>query len=322
MNATRAFDVCVLGRIGYDLYAVEQNRALAEVEHFSRHLGGSSANMAVGLARLGLHVAMISCVGQDLLADYLLDFLQQEGINTTCVRLLQGYNTSLCLSEVSPPDRFPQVFYRSNPADLQVVLGADERDLIQQASMFITNGTSLASSPARESTIEALRTARSAGLRTIFDVDYRSNSWISPQEAGQVARGVLPWVDVILGNEDELNLLVGENDTKTQVAAVLDAGPKVLMRKLGSKGAEAHTRSESYSSLPYPMRVTCAIGGGDGFAAGFLYALYKGRPLQECLRYGNAAAAVVVSRVSCADSMPRLEEVKALMHTTTSIADV
>jgi 5-dehydro-2-deoxygluconokinase len=322
MRTTGSYDVCVLGRIGYDLYAVEQNRPLAEVEHFFRRLGGSSANMAVGLARLGLRVALISCVGKDLLADYLLDFLKQEGINTTCVRLLQGYNTSLCLSEVSPPDRFPQVFYRSSPADLQVVLGTAERDLIQQANMFVTNGTSLASSPARESTVEALKTARAAGLRIIFDVDYRSSSWTSPREAGRVARGVFPWADVVLGNEDELNLLTDTNDTQGQVAAVLDAGAKLVIRKLGSKGVQAHTRNESYSALPYPMPVTCAIGGGDGFATGFLYAFYKDEPLQECLRYGNAAAAVVVSRVSCADSMPRLEELEGLLHATASNADV
>jgi 5-dehydro-2-deoxygluconokinase len=322
MNATKPFDVCVLGRVGYDLYAVEQNRALSEVEHFSRHLGGSSANIAVGLARLGLRVAMISCVGKDLLADYLLSFLNHEGIDATCVRSLPGYNTSLCLSEVSPPDRFPQVFYRSNPADSQVVLGASERELIDQARMFVTNGTSLASLPARESTVEALKTARTAGLRTIFDVDYRSSSWTSPQEAGRVARGVLSLVDVILGNDEELNLLTDTNDTKVQVPAVLDAGAKLVIRKLGSRGVEAHTRNESYSALPYPMQVTCAIGGGDGFAAGFLYALYRGQPLQECLRYGNAAAAVVVSRVSCADSMPRLDELEGLVHATAGVADV
>jgi 5-dehydro-2-deoxygluconokinase len=322
MNATRSYEVCVLGRIGYDLYAVEQNRPLAEVEHFSRHLGGSSANMAVGLARLGLRVALISCVGKDLLADYLLDFLNREGINTSCVRSVQGYNTSLCLSEVSPPDRFPQVFYRSNPADLQVVLGANERELIQTAGMFVTNGTCLAASPARESTIDALQIARAAGLRTVFDVDYRSNSWISPQIAGQAARGVLPWADVVLANEEELNLLTGQDAAQAQVTAALDAGPKLLIRKLGSKGVEAHTRNESHSSLPYPLRVTCAIGGGDGFAAGFLYALHRGQPLPECLRYGNAAAAVVVSRVSCADSMPRLEDLEPLLQPTASTADV
>jgi len=265
---------------------------------------------------------MISCVGKDLLADYLLSFLNREGIDTMCVRLLQGHNTSLCLSEVSPPDRFPQVFYRSNPADSQVVLGASERDLIHQASMFVTNGTSLASSPARESTIEALKIARAAGLRTIFDVDYRSSSWTSPQEAGRVARGILPWVDVILGNDEELSLLTDTNDTKRQVSAVLEAGTKLLIRKLGSKGVEAHTLNESCSAPPHPMRVTCAIGGGDGFAAGFLYALYRGQPLRECLKYGNAAAAVVVSRVSCADSMPRLEELEQLLHATAGVADV
>ena len=101
MNAAKSFDVCVLGRVGYDLYAVEQSRALSEVEHFSRHLGGSSANIAVGLARLGLRVAIISGVGNDLLAGYLLDFLSRERIDIACVRLFQGYNTSLCLSEVS-----------------------------------------------------------------------------------------------------------------------------------------------------------------------------------------------------------------------------
>lgn len=318
----KLLDVCVLGRIGYDLYAVEQNCALPKVEHFSRHLGGSSANIAVGLARLGLRVALIGCVGKDLLADYLLDFLTGEGINTTCVHLLEGYNTSLCLSEVSPPDRFPQVFYRGNPADLQVVIGAAELDLIQQARMFVTNGTSLASSPARESTVDALKAARAAGLRTIFDVDYRSSSWPSPEEAGRVARNVLPWVNVVLGNEHELDLLTGENDSKAQVAAVLDAGANLLVRKLGSKGVEAHTANESCSTPPYPMRVTCAIGGGDGFAAGFLYALYRGQSLQECLRYGNAAAAVVVSRVSCADSMPGLEELEGLVQTAAGNADV
>ena len=65
-------DVCVLGRIGYDLYALDHGRPLAEVERFSRHLGGSSANIAVGLARLGRRVAIVSSVGDDALADYLI----------------------------------------------------------------------------------------------------------------------------------------------------------------------------------------------------------------------------------------------------------
>ena len=217
-------DVCVLGRIGYDLYALEHGRPLGEVERFSRHLGGSSANIAVGLARLGHDVGIISSLGADALADYLLAFLKTEKVDTRFVRLVPGYNTSLCLTEVSPPDRFPQVFYRREPADTRVEVGPPELDAVRSARLFVTNGTSLAASPSREATLAALRTAREARARTVLDVDYRASSWRSPAAAGEQARRALPFVDVVLGNEDEITLLTGEADPHRQVAAVLDAG--------------------------------------------------------------------------------------------------
>ena len=198
-----ALDVCVLGRVGYDLYAVEQGRPLAEVEHFSRHLGGSSANIAVGLARLGRRVAIISAVGDDALADYLIGFLDKERVDARRVTRVAGYGTSLCLTEVSPPDRFPQVFYRYKPADSQVQVGEEELALIRGARLFVTNGTSLCASPSRESTARAVEAARAAGARTVLDIDYRPSSWSSPADAGRAARAVLPWIDVVIGNEDE-----------------------------------------------------------------------------------------------------------------------
>jgi len=211
-------DACVLGRIGYDLHAVEHNRPLAEVEHFSRHLGGSSANIAVGLARLGLRVGIISCLGQDALADYLLGFLREEGVDTQFVRQVEGYNTSLCLTEVSPPDRFPQVFYRRQAADTRVQVGPAERAYIQQARLFVTNGTSLSASPAREATLDALKTAREAGLRTVLDVDYRQSSWPSPKEAGCQARAALPWVDLVVRRWRDFPLKSISNRPSAQVA--------------------------------------------------------------------------------------------------------
>lgn len=303
-------DVCVLGRIGYDLHAVEHNRSLAQVERFSRHLGGSSANIAVGLARLGLRVGIISCLGKDALSDYLLGFLRQEGVDTRHVQLAEGYNTSLCLTEVCPPDKFHQVFYRREAADTRVTFGPEERAYLQQARMFVTNGTSLSLSPARESTREALQCARQAGLRTVLDIDYRESSWPSPGEAGHQARLVLPWVDIVIGNQLELSVLTEETEPARQVRRALELGAKLVVRKLGAEGVEAHTVEESYR-VPYiRVKTVSTIGAGDGFAAGFLYALHQGMPLEQSLRYGNAAAAVVVSRVSCSDAMPRLPEVE------------
>ena len=306
-------DVCVLGRIGYDLYAMEHGRPLGEVEHFSRHLGGSSANIAVGLARLGHAVGIISSVGADALADYLLAFLRAEKVDARFVRLVPGYNTSLCLTEVSPPDRFPQVFYRREAADTRVEVGAAELQAVRRSRLFVTNGTSLAASPSRESTLAALRAAREAGARTVLDVDYRASSWPSPSAAGEQARRALGLVDVLLGNEDEIALLTGEADPAREVAAVLDAGVSLLVRKLGARGVEAHTAEESSSVPPLPVEVVSTIGAGDAFAAGFLDGLHRGRPLAECLRAGNAAAAIVVGRVSCSDAMPYRNEIDALL---------
>lgn len=313
-------DVCVLGRIGYDLYAVEHNRPLAEVEHFSRDLGGSSANIAVGLARLGLKVGIISALGKDALAGYLLNVLSQEGVDAQHVRLAQGYNTSLCLTEVSPPDHFPQVFYRREAADSQVIVGPAEESYVRQARMFVTNGTSLSASPAQESTLRALKAAREAGSRTVLDIDYRESSWASRADAGRAAQEALAWVDVVLGNEDEIALLTGQRETKLQAEAAMGLGAKIVICKLGSKGVVAYTRDSTCSAQPISVKVVSTIGAGDGFASGFLYALDRGMPLEECLRYGNAAAAVVVSRVSCRDAMPRPGELAELLGRTNPVA--
>jgi 5-dehydro-2-deoxygluconokinase len=306
-------DVCVLGRVGYDLYAVEQGRPLAEVERFSRHLGGSSANIAVGLARLGRKVAIVSAVGDDALADYLIGFLDKERVDARRVTRVAGYGTSLCLTEVSPPDRFPQVFYRYKPADSQVQVGEEELALVRRARMLVTNGTALCASPSRESASRALEEARAARARTVLDVDYRPSSWASPEEAGHAARLVLPWVDVVIGNEDEIALLTGQRAPRDQVKAVLDAGAGLLVRKLGAAGVEAFTRQTAALVPPIHVTVGSTIGAGDGFASGFLSALLDERPLEDCLRYGNAAAAVVVSRVSCSDAMPYPHEVEAML---------
>jgi 5-dehydro-2-deoxygluconokinase len=151
-------------------------------------------------------------------------------------------------------------------------------------------------------------------------MDYRPSSWGSPEAAGRMAQSILPWVDVVLGNEEELAILTGVADARTQVQAILTAGPKVVVRKLGQNGVEAYTASGSCSAPAWPTQVICAVGGGDGFAAGFLYGFYRGEPLSECLKYGNAAAAIVVGRIACAASMPTLEELHEKIHSATTSA--
>ena len=307
-------DVVILGRIGYDLYSEEPHVPLPEVRRFSRYLGGSSANMAVGLSRLGVQAGIVSCLGDDSLSRFLINFLEAERVQTSHVQIAPGFMPSLCLTEVSPPDRFPQVFYRHDAVDTRLDIGPAGLDYVASARMFVTNGTSLCASPSRESAYRAMERAKSEGCRVVLDVDFRSMSWRSPEEAGLAVRLALPFVDILIGNQLELKLVAGVDDLDQATAKLRSAGVPMLVSKLGELGTRVLTGGGSVYLPPYKVDVCTTIGAGDGFASGFLYAILKGLPVAECLHYGNAAAAIVVSRLSCSEAMPVLSEVEEMMR--------
>lgn len=310
--SSNRMDVTILGRIGYDLYSEEPHVKLSRVRHFSRYLGGSSANMAVGLARLGVRVGMVAALGADPLSDFLIDFLKGENVDTEHVQRVAGYLPSLCLTEVAPPDRFPQVFYRHCAVDTKLQATAADLGYAASAAMFITNGTSLCASPSRESAYLAMEHAHGARSRVVFDVDYRSMSWPDAASAGHAVRLALPYIDVLIGNQPELCLTAGVNDLDEAVRILRERVP-VLVSKLGDEGTRVWQGAESVFLPPYKVEVVSTIGAGDGFASGFLYGLLAGKPILECLHHGNAAAAIVVSRLSCSEAMPTLAEVEAMI---------
>ncbi|MBK5294548.1 MAG: 5-dehydro-2-deoxygluconokinase, partial [Acidobacteriia bacterium] len=209
--------------------------------------------------------------------------------------------------------RFPQVFYRHDPADARLDISPAALQYLTKARLFITNGTSLSESPSRESTYLAMEHAKAAGCRVVFDVDYRGMSWKRPEDAGLAVRLALPMVDVLIGNDVELKLVAGVSTLEAAVDRLRAANLPLLVSKLGSQGTRLYHGGESIFLPPYQVEVVSTIGAGDGFASGFLYGLLREMPLLDCLHYGNAAAAIVVSRLSCSEAMPALEEVETLL---------
>ena len=307
-------DVVILGRIGYDLYSDQFDVPLPQVRTFSRYLGGSSANMAVGLSRLGAKVGMISCLGSDALSGFLKDFLSAEGVDISHVQTAPGYLPSLCLTEVTPPDSFPQVFYRHDAVDTRLDATDDDLRFAGSGKMFVFNGTALCASPSRESAYRAMEAAKAAGVTVVLDVDFRAMSWRSPAEAGLAIRLALPYVDILIGNQGELKLSAGVDDLDQAIAKIQKIGVPVLVSKLGDEGTRILTKDGATYLPPYRVQVATTIGAGDGFASGFLYAYTQGKSLTDCLHYGNAAAAIVVSRVPCSEAMPTLAEVETMIR--------
>src|SRR5205823_4585083 len=119
-----------------DLYSEEPHVKLPRVRRFSRYLGGSSANMAVGLSRLGARVGMVSCLGDDRLSEFLIEFLNAENVETRHVQCAPGFLPSLSITEVSPPDQFPQVFYRHDAVDTMLRVTDEDLNYIADGRMF------------------------------------------------------------------------------------------------------------------------------------------------------------------------------------------
>lgn len=312
-----AWRAIVLGRIGYDLYSEEIGTPLDRVRHFRAGLGGSSANIAVGLARLQWQVTMLGAISDDAVGRFVVSELSAEGVDVEAVQTVRGHNTSLALNQVAPPIGVEQVFYRCRPADAVLVWDrrmaaklTKRKTACDGPSLFVTNGTSLCSEGSRAVTTRALQTARANGMTTVLDVDYRASSWSSPASAGNACRAVWPWVDILLANADEIRLLAPRAARAAGVeervaASVLRRGAKIVVWKRGAAGSVAFT-TKGRSAVPaVPVTVVSTNGAGDGFAAGFLTAYGRGLGVTDCLLYGNAAAGWVVAQSGCAEAMPR-----------------
>src|SRR3970040_1225346 len=105
MNGT--YDVLTMGRSCIDLYAHEIGVPITRVRSFDAYVGGCPTNISVGTRRLGLRSALLTAVGDDQVADFVLDFLEREGVETRFIARKPGRRTSAVILTIPPPDRFP-----------------------------------------------------------------------------------------------------------------------------------------------------------------------------------------------------------------------
>ncbi len=310
-------EVITMGRIGVDLYPEQVGVPLAEVRSFSKSLGGSAANVAVAAARLGTAAAIVTKVGQDPFGEYLRAALREFGVDAGFVGTEPGLRTPLAFCEIRPPDRFPILFYREPTApDMMLRPGELPLDAIRGARLFWTTGTGLSAEPSRSATLSALesREGEGAGALTVHDLDYRPSLWHSEEEARRLARRALGAASVVVGNLEEARMAVGEADPAAAAEALLGLGPNVAIVKRGAEGALARSASGELVEAPgVAVEVVNELGAGDAFGGALCHALVGGWELERALRFANAAGAIVASRRLCADDMPTLAEVEALL---------
>src|SRR6266571_2145276 len=206
MNTTgRSYDVVAMGRSSIDLYSNDIGAPFAEITSFAAYVGGCPTNISVGTRRLGLRSALLTAVGEDQVGNFILHFLQKEGVETRFIPYKPGRRSSAVVLGIEPPDRFPLTYYRDNCADIELDINDVLATPIASSRALLITGTGLSKEPSRSATLFAAEMAQQAGVPVVLDIDFRPDQWHDPRAFGVTLRSALRLVDVVLGTEDEIN---------------------------------------------------------------------------------------------------------------------
>ena len=313
---SKEFDLILLGRVAVDLNPVDYYCPLNESTTFKRYLGGSPANIAVGLARLGKKCGFFARVSDDQLGTFVTDYFDNEGIDTSHIKRCQnGEKIGLTFTEIKSETESSIVMYRNEAADLKLDVEDIDEDYINKAKAVLISGTALAESPSREAALKAVALAKKNGVPIIFDIDYRAYNWKNSDEIAIYYSSVAREADIILGSREEYDLTekfikVGMTDKET-AAYWHSQNAKIVIIKHGKEGSTAYTNDgESYSIKPFPVKLLKSFGGGDGYASAFLYGIFEGWEIIDALEFGSASAAMLVASHACSQDMPTVDAVK------------
>ena len=301
-----------LGRAGIDLYADPKGTRVDEAGMFFPALGGSAANIAAGISRLGGSAALLTTLSEDSVGRFVFNQLERYGIATDCVRFVGGEARTSLAVVASRNDDTQSVIYRNGAADFQLTLSDVERVAFGEFGGLIVTGTALAVDPSREACFLAIERARAAGAAVYFDVDYRPYSWASRAVAAQVCRRLAASSDVIVGNDEEFAVMAEGGDGEA-LARELAGKAQAVVYKMGARGARTFSGSRVIDTPVFPVAPLKPTGAGDAFLAGFATGLALGLDLAASVVRGAAAAAIVVTRVGCAPASPTAQELDAFL---------
>ena len=305
----RKYDLLVAGEINPDLIlAVPDSKIeFGQVETLAENgiltIGSSSVIFACGAARLGLKVGFHGVVGEDAFGHFMLDEMQQRGIDTANVIVDRDQQTGFSVILNHGADRAILTYLGAinslSPDHLTDEILSQARHL-HIASFFLQ-------SQLRPGVANIFRRAHSLGLMTSLDTNWDPTGEWAGVEA------VLAHTSVFLPNLAEAQALTGEEDVE-EVLARLSSQAETVAVKLGARGAVARQGTEIVRIGAPQVQVIDTVGAGDSFDAGFIYGYLQGWPLQLCLQLAVVCGSQSTQVAGGATGQPTLTEAMKLVR--------
>ena len=287
-------DLLAVGEVLVDLISQEEADTFLEADAFERYFGGSPANIAMNLARLGKKSALISRVGFDGLGEYLLKRLEKAGVITDAISVDKNNNTTVIM--VTRSRKSPKfIAYRG----AEKFIDSDEindRDISR--SKIIHLSTFALSAPESRRAIEKIiKIARDQKKIISLDPNYRPQLWEGTGDGIEYIKDLLSKIDIIKPSLDDAEALFGKGTTEDYIKLFHESGCKLVILTQGADGLIVSTGDEIKHFDSLATEVVDTTGAGDAFWSGFYTGISSGYNLKLAIQLGNSVAAEVIKEV-------------------------
>lgn len=303
----------IIGRAGIDIYPNPPGTKTEEATNFVTHLGGSSANIAVSLTKLGGNCKLLTSVSDDALGRLAINQLHLYNIDTSLISFKKDESRISFAIVESRVEDHQSIIYRNKASDLLMNIRDIENIDFNHFSCLIFTGTCLASEPSRSATFKAIEKAKISNIPIILDIDYRPYTWKSSQEASDVYIYASKNCDILIGNDDEFGILANNYDKGMQIAKDLSKDVSIVIYKKGENGSISFYDNKQLKKGIFPVKALKPTGAGDAFIGSFIGGLLNDKNIEDSVEYGSASAAIVVTKVGCAPAMPSKIEIDEFM---------
>jgi len=277
------------------------------------HGGGTGANAAAALARLGVSVMMVGAVGDDGYGRWVRDDLRREGVDVAGLSSVREAFTTMVMALIEPNgERLLVVWPPEGGAHLQLEAEDINMELMGSASWLHTTGMCLRKSPGREAVLGAMELAREGDLTVSLDLNLRSESWCLDETTRKTFDRAIELSDVVFGNADEEIIPIADANSAEAGAQYLCGGKRIVVSRRGNKGALVVTPEETFEAVAFKTEVVDTLGAGDAFNGGFIAACLAEVGVREAARWGNAVAALKIGRAG-ARGLPSMNDLQQML---------
>lgn len=315
-------DIICLGELLVDFVPTVTGQDLAAAELFRKAAGGAPANVAVGLARLGVSSAFIGKVGADSFGRFLAATLTQAEVDVKPLRVTDRARTALAFVSLANDGDREFLFYGGPSADMLLEVGDIDEAAIAAAKILHFGSVSLISEPARSATLHAVRLAHEHGRLVSYDPNLRLALWPDADAARAGLRLGLAHANIVKISEEEVTFLTGLADPVSGARALWHEHLMLMAVTRGAQGCLWVTADAAHAVPGFPAEAVDTTGAGDAFMAGLLAGLLSTpdippapATLDRISRLANAAGALTTGGRGAIPSLPNAGTVMQFLAT-------